>query len=81
MHTMTTRPIVFFKRFNRRRGFQDLFNQYIYFLFKTLWILQNRSIRNLCEIFLIIDRGSLDDFYEYKMSMGLYNGKNPVVQL
>ena len=44
------------------------------FLFKTLWILQNRDIRNLCEFF---ERRSLDHFHENILSMGLDNGENP----
>ena len=45
------------------------------YLFKTLWILQDRSIRHLGEFFQIFKRCSLDDFQKCKMSMGLYNRK------
>ena len=30
---------------------------------------------------IFFDRRSLDDFHKYKMSLGLYNGGKPVIQL
>ena len=66
-----------FKRLGSRY-FNDLNNQYLLFLFKTLKILQNRSIRHLGDFF---EQRSLYDVDEYQISIELYNGKNPVVQL
>ena len=66
--------LVFFKRLGRR-GFHDLFYRNIfpshkrYEYFKTAIFSRSFEPR------------SLDDFHEYKKSVGLYNGKNPVVQL
>ena len=40
-------------------------------------MLQNRSIGYLGEPLQIFEQLSLEDFHEYKMSMGLFSGEKP----
>ena len=71
------RPIVFSHHL-QNVGSKFIYSIYI-FLYKTLWmhVLQNRSIRNICEFSRFFERRSLDDFYghEYKMSI---LGRKPI---
>ena len=43
--------------------------------------MENRSIRHLGEFVQIFKQCSLDDFHQYRMSMGLYNWKKNVAKL
>ena len=63
--------VFFFKRLGSQ-GFHNLFSD-LYFLFAN--VMKSEKQENLCEFFQIFEPCSLDDFYEYIMSMGLYNGK------
>ena len=49
--------------------------------FKKLYMLQNGSIRIFENLSGFFQRRSLGDFHENKMSMGLDNRKNLVIQL
>ena len=70
-----TSIIVFFKR-SGGRGFHDLFNQYIFPFHKRYEYSKTGAYCISVNFFRFLEPYSLDDLYEYKMSMGLDNGKN-----
>ena len=80
---MRLRTNVYYSAFQtlRSRGFHDLIDHYLWFFFQNIMNTVNRSLKHYAEFFQIFRRCSLGVFHQYKMSMGLYNGRKPVAQI
>ena len=72
--------MVFFKLL-RSPGFHELFYQYIFSFHKLYEYCKTGAYCICVNSSRFFEPRSLDDFHEYIMSMGLHDGKTPVVQL
>ena len=77
LHTSKDVHYSFFKRFIGNRGFHDLFNQHMYFCSKHYEHCKTGALVMCMNFSRILSDVLFWVFYEYEMSMGLYNGENP----